>query len=147
MITVFEMEYSHPVDEKPCIEMVPYTPVYKEEYKYIYNECFREMRTALDIQPYDFIQDDSYFDSGMDQVYLLTDKDRIIGSVALKGKEIDDLIVNIRYQGQGYGRQILLWALSHIQADRVILHVAKWNQKAIRLYQKTGVEITKRIMP
>ena len=142
MITVYEMEYRHPVDEKSSVELVPYSPAYKEEYKRIYNACFREMRTALGIQPYDFIQDDSFFESGMDRVYLLTEKDEIIGSVALKGNEIDDLIVNIRYQGQGYGRRILLWALEHIHTDRIILHVAKWNQKAIRLYQNTGFEIT-----
>ena len=52
MIVVYEMEYRHPIEEKSFIEMVPYSPVYQEEYKRIYNECFKDMRTALDIRPY-----------------------------------------------------------------------------------------------
>ena len=30
----------------------------------MYNECYHEMREALDIEPYDFIQDDSFFQEG-----------------------------------------------------------------------------------
>ena len=33
----------------------------EEEYKRIYNEGYHEMREALDIKPYDFIQDNSFF--------------------------------------------------------------------------------------
>ena len=141
MGTAYIMEYMHPVDEKPTIEMIPYSPEYREEYKRIYNECFREMRKALGIKPYDFIQDDSFFDSGMENIYLLTDNGALVGSVTIKGGEIDDLIVAREYQRQGYGRQILLWALGHISSERVILHVAEWNKKAVSLYEKTGFEI------
>ena len=101
------------------------------------------MREALNIKPYDFIQEDSFFETGMDRVYLLLNGDEIIGSVALKDEEIDDLIVNPKYQGLGYGKQILLWALEHMPSGKVILHVAKWNQKAVCLYKKMGFEITK----
>ena len=141
MRTVYRMEYLHPVDEKPTIEMIPYSPEYREEYKRVYNECFREMREALDIEPYDFIQDDSFFESGMENVYLLADNKALIGSVAINGGEIDDLIVARAYQRRGYGRQILLWALEHIRSERVTLNVAKWNKKAVSLYEKTGFEI------
>ena len=143
---VYEMEYLHPSDEKTTIKMYPYSAAFQEKYKRMYNECYHEMREALHIEPYDFIQDDSFFESGMDAVYLLTDQDDLIGSVALKGNEIDDLIVNTRFQGCGYGRQILLWALEHMNTERIILHVAAWNKKAIRLYQKTGFEIVNTII-
>ena len=141
MGTAYRMEYLHPVDEKATIEMIPYSPEYREEYKRVYNECFREMREALDIEPYDFIQDDSFFESGMENVYLLTDNGALIGSVAINGGEIDDLIVSREYQRHGFGRQILLWALEHIRSERVTLHVAEWNKKAVSLYKKTGFEI------
>lgn len=62
-------------------------------------------------------------------VYLLLDKEEIIGSVALKNDEMDDLIVTPKYQGLGYGRKILLWALAHMHTERVILHVAGWHEK------------------
>ncbi|MBO4494547.1 MAG: GNAT family N-acetyltransferase [Clostridiales bacterium] len=142
MVLAYEMEYKHPVQERSAVELIPYSSSYQEQYKTLYNECYHEMREALDIKPYDFIQDDSFFDSGMENVYLLVENGEIIGSVALKKDEIDDLIVNRKFQGQGYGKQILLWALEHMKTERVMLHVADWNKRAIELYKKTGFEIT-----
>ncbi len=144
MVLAYEMEYRHPVDERSTVELVPYTHEFKDQYKALYNGCYHEMREALNIRPFDFIQDDSFFDSGMDKVYLLIKDNEIIGSVALKDGEIDDLIVDRKYQGQGYGKQILLWALEHMDSEKIILHVADWNKRAIRLYEKTGFEITGR---
>ncbi len=143
MQLAFEMEYLHPTYERTKIDMVPYSSDYKEEYKRIYNECFYKMRQALGIKPFDFIMDDSFLESGMDKVYLLTEGRTLIGSVALKSNEIDDLIVNTRYQNKGYGKQILLWAIEHINSDRIVLNVAKWNKKAIDLYYKNGFRIIK----
>ena len=142
MRLAYEMEYVHPVAEKSSLKMIRYSEQYRNEYKRIYNECYHPMREALDIRPYDYIQDDSFFDAGMDKVYLLANKNVIIGSVRINGQEIDDLIVNRPYQGLGFGKELLLWALEHIHAKRVRLHVAAWNSKAICLYQKTGFEIT-----
>ena len=145
MITVYEMQYLHPVNEKSSIQMIPYSSKYQEEYKQIYNQCYHEMRKELGIKPFDFIQDDSFFASGMDKVFLLLSDGKIIGSVALKDDEIDDLIVEIKNQNQGYGKQILLWALEHINSEKIILHVAEWNKKAIELYRKNGFEIVNTI--
>ena len=120
---------------------IPFSPEYKDRYKELYNDYYREMRETLNIKPYDYIQNDSFFDSGLKDVYILINGNDIIGSVALKGEEIDDLIVNSKYQGRGYGRQILLWALENINSKRIILRVAAWNKRAISLYEKNGFEI------
>ena len=141
MFLVYEMEYLHPVNDKTSIQMIPYSPKYREEYKRIYNQCFHEMRQELKIEPVDFIRDDTFFELGMDKVFLFLGGEEIIGSVALKDNEIDDLIVNVKYQNQGYGKQILLWSLENIKSDKIILHVAEWNKKAIELYKKTGFDI------
>jgi len=137
-----KMEYLRPVTERSCVTMVSYDPKYQDRYKRMYNACYHEMREALDIEPYDYIQDDSFFGEGMDNVYLLTENDELVGSVALKGSEIDDLIVAPEFQNKGYGKQMLLWALENIKSDKIILHVAQWNRKAISLYEKNGFEIT-----
>lgn len=139
----YEMTYINPVDERSTVSLVPYTPRYQEQYKLMYNACYHEMREALGIKPYDFIRDDSFFEQGMDKVYLLIKDDELIGSVALKGEEIDDLLVDKKHQGKGYGKQILLWAIENIDSGKIILHVAQWNEKATALYKKTGFEITK----
>ena len=141
MFLVYEMEYLHPVNDKTSIQMIPFSSTYQEEYKRIYNKCYHEMRQSLKIEPVDFIQDNSFFESGMDKVFLLLCNEEIIGSVALKDNEIDDLIVNVKYQNQGYGKQILLWALENIKSEKTILHVAEWNKKAIELYRNNGFEI------
>ena len=145
MITVYEMQYLHHVNEKSSIQMIPYSSKYQEEYKRIYNQCYHEMRKELGIKPFDFIQDDSFFASGMEKVFLLLSGEEIIGSVKIKDNEIDDLIVNAKYQSQGYGKQILLWALENIKNEKIILHVAEWNKKAIELYRKNGFEIVNTI--
>ena len=137
-----KMEYLRPVTEKTAVTLVPYDPKFQERYRQIYNACYHDMRETLDIRPYDFIQDDSFFDNGMNNVYLLVENGMLIGSVALKGSEIDDLIVAPKFQNKGYGKQILLWALENINSDKIILHVAEWNRKAISLYEKNGFEIT-----
>ncbi len=145
MKLAYEMKYTNPVTEQASVSLVPYSAGYQEAYKKMYNACYHEMREALDIKPYDFIQDDSFFDEGMDAVYLLLDEEHLIGSVALKGEELDDLIVAPEYQGQGYGKQILLWALEQMHGEQILLHVAEWNERAVRLYKKCGFEITETI--
>ena len=72
---------------------------------------------------------------GMDAVCLLAE-----------GGEIDDLLVNRRFQGRGYGRKILLWALERRKHARAVLHVAQWNQRALRLYESMGFEVTETIV-
>ncbi|MBR6987886.1 MAG: GNAT family N-acetyltransferase, partial [Clostridiales bacterium] len=134
-----------PVTEKSDVVLVPYSKEYQEQYKKLYNGCYHGMREALGIKPFDFIQDDSFFAQGMENVYLLIEDGELIGSVALKGDEIDDLLVKKEYQGRGCGRQILLWALENINSSNIILHVAEWNARAVRLYKSVGFEITKTI--
>ena len=146
MKLAYEMTYLHPVTESTCIEPVPYSSKFQEQYKNIYNACYHEMREALEIKPYDFIQDATFFDEGMENVYLLIEQGEIKGSVALKGEEIDDLIVNPKCQGHGVGKQLLLWAIQNIQTEKVMLHVAAWNEHAVNLYKKCGFEITETIV-
>ena len=79
----------------------------------------------------------------VEDIYLLVDKEETIGSVACYGNEIDDLIVSQEFQRQGYGKQLLLWAIWHIRErsnEPITLHVAAWNQGAIMLYEKCGFE-------
>ena len=144
MKQVYKMKYIHPILDEAIIDMVPYSSEYQDKYKTMYNECYHEMRESLDIKPYDFIQDNSFFDDGMENVYILLDGEGIIGSVALKGEEIDDLIVDKKYQGKGYGKKILIWAIKHMNASEIILYVAEWNERAIKLYRNNGFEIIER---
>jgi len=44
-------------------------------------------------------------------IYLLIHQGELIGSIACYGNEIDDLIVNKKFQHKGYGKQLLLWGM------------------------------------
>ena len=77
---------------------------------------------------------------------LLNGEGDIIGSVACRGNEIDDLFVSQKYRGRGYGKALLLWAMNHIRLhsrESITLHVAEWNGAAVKLYISAGFEIAK----
>lgn len=55
--------------------------------------------------------------------------------------EITNLAVSSAYQGQGYGKEMLLYAINKMQKDRmeaVFLEVRVSNRKALALYYKHG---------
>ena len=145
-IIAYEMQLNKAIIDAPNISCIPFQKQYYERYKRIYNECFFDMRKALDIEPYNFLNNYEQIVDKVADIYLLVDKEDIIGSVACYGNEIDDLIVSQKFQRQGYGKQLLLWAIWHIRErneEPITLHVVEWNQGAIMLYEKCGFEIVK----
>ena len=143
-IIAYEMKYINDSVEKSDIVCTPFETALFQEYMEIYNECFYEMRKALDIQPYNFLNDYKQIAEKTKDIYLLINQGEIIGSIACYGNEIDDLIVNKKFQHKGYGKQILLWGMQHIREksnEPITLHVAKWNNDALMLYKKVGFEI------
>ena len=106
------------------------------------------MREALDVKPYNFLSDYKQIENNTSNIFMLMDKNEIIGSVACYGNEVDDLIVNKKYQHNGYGKQLLLWAMKYIRQNNnepITLHVAKWNENALSLYNKVGFQVTNTI--
>ena len=116
-----------------------------EEYKRIYEECFRDMRTALQRFPVDCCDSKEELEHKKDKIYILEIDGKLVGSVAIYDNEIDDLIVEKRYQRAGYGEALLQFAISYMQSDNIspiVLHVADWNQGAIKMYMKNGFSKT-----
>jgi len=143
-IIAYEMRYTNDIVEKSDIVCIPFKLEYFQEYMRIYNDCFYEMRKALDIQPYNFLNNYEQIAEKVKDIYLLVNKGEIIGSIACYGNEIDDLIVNKTFQHRGYGKQLLLWGMQRIRENNnnpITLHVAKWNNNALMLYKKVGFEI------
>lgn len=143
-VIAYEMKYDKASVEQSTISCIPFEMQYFEQYKSIYNECFYDMRKALEIEPYNFLNDYGQIKEKASDIYLLMKDSEIIGSVACYGNEIDDLIVNKKFQKRGYGKQLLLWGMQQIRkknADPITLHVAEWNRNALRLYKKVGFEV------
>lgn len=117
-----------------------------EEYKRIYEECFRDMRTALQRFPVDCCDSKEELEHKKDKIYILEIDGKLVGSVAIYDNEIDDLIVGKSYQRAGYGEALLQFAISYMQSNNIspiVLHVADWNQGAIKMYMKNGFAIVK----
>ncbi|MBQ6834642.1 MAG: GNAT family N-acetyltransferase [Lachnospiraceae bacterium] len=145
---VFEMQYAG-IDVEPSgIMCVPFDAGRFKEYKEIYNDCFYEMRKDLDRKPYNYLESMEQLGEKAEEIMLLIENDEIVGSVACYGNEVDDLIVNQKFQRQGYGRKLLLYGMERIRSRNqapITLHVTEWNQYAAKMYQNVGFEITKTI--
>ena len=147
-INAYEMKYINAMVEQSNIVCIPFEKKYFQEYMRIYNECFFDMRKALDIHPYNFLNAYEQIAEKVEDIYLLVDRGELIGSIACYGNEIDDLIVNKKFQHRGYGKQLLLWGMQRIREksrEPITLHVAKWNENALMLYKKTGFVISLKI--
>jgi len=143
-VIAYEMKYEKTFLEQSGIDCIPFEDRYFEQYKSIYNECFYDMRKALEIEPYNFLNSYEQIAEKVKDIYLLLEDGEIIGSVACYGNEIDDLIVNKKYQQKGYGKQLLLWGMQQIRKknnEPITLHVAEWNKNALGLYKNVGFEV------
>ena len=145
-IIAYEMQFSSKTVQESDINLESFSDDFYSEYEKIYNECFFDMRKSLNVEPYNFYSAIEQLDNKKQNIYVLWDGDTLIGSVACYGNEIDDLIVNKAYQNKGVGRKLLLWAIEHIRSNNdepIVLHVAKWNEKALNLYLDNGFKISK----
>lgn len=145
-IIAYEMQFSGKTVQETDIKLESFRDDFYSEYEKVYNQCFFDMRKALNVEPYNFYSSIEQLDDRKQNIYVLFDGNTLIGSVACNGNEIDDLIVNKAYQNNGVGRKLLLWAIEHISNNNnesIVLHVAKWNNKALKLYLDNGFEISK----
>ena len=146
-IIAYEMIYNKALKYQNDIICVPFQKEYWNEYMKIYNECFYKMRKALEVEPINFYYDYSQIKDKMNDIFLFLQNGVMIGAVSCYENEIDDLIVEQSFQGQGIGQKLLLWGMNHIREqgyEEIILHVAEWNQNAVKLYLKNGFSIRKR---
>ena len=146
-IIAYEMSFREEIEYSDATYCIPFQPKYWNEYMQKYNACFCEMRKDLEIEPVNFYSDYSQMIDKADSTYLYLKNEVIAGAVSCCGNEVDGLFVDKAFQRQGLGRKLLLWGINHIRKQgchEVILHVAEWNQHAVKLYLETGFTIQKR---
>lgn len=146
-IIAYEMSFDQRLEYQDDICCVPFQEQYWNAYRNIYNECFYEMRKALEVEPINFYSDYSQIKDKVNDIFLYLQNGVIAGAVSCYGNELDDLIVEKSFQGQGIGQKLLLWGMNHIKEqgyEEIILHVAEWNQNAVKLYLKNGFRIKKK---
>ena len=146
-IIAYEMLFDKTLEYQNDIRCVPFQEQYWNEYMKIYNECFYEMRKELEVEPINFYSDYSQIKDKVNDIFLYLQNGVIAGAVSCYGNELDDLIVEKSFQGQGIGQKLLLWGMNHIKEQgykEITLHGAEWNQNAVKLYLKNGFCINKK---
>lgn len=146
-IIAYEMLFRGNIPYNGGLSCISFCENYWTEYMKIYNECFYEMRKALEVEPINFYSDYSQMKDRADSTYLYLQNGMIAGAVSCYGNELDDLFVNKAFQRRGLGQKLLLWGMNRIKEqgyDEIILHVAEWNQTAVKLYLKNGFVIQKK---
>ena len=146
-IIAYEMSFGKTLEYQNDISCVPFQEQYWNEYMKIYNECFYKMRKVLEVEPINFYSDYSQIKDKINDIFLYLQNGKIAGAVSCYGNEIDDLFVEESFQGQGIGQKLLLWGMNHIKErgyEVIFLHVAEWNQNAVKLYLKNGFSIKKK---
>lgn len=146
-IIAYEMVFNKTLEYQNGIICVPFQEKYWNEYKKIYNECFYKMRKELEVEPINFYYDCSQIKDKINDIFLYLQNGVIVGAVSCYGNEVDDLIVGKSFQRQGIGQKLLLWGMNRIKEqgyEEITLHVAEWNQNAVKLYLKNGFTIRKK---
>ena len=146
-IIAYEMSFKGLVKPDKDFSCILFQRKYWNEYMGIYNECFYKMREALEVEPINFYHDYSQIKDKINDIFLYLQNGVIIGAVSCYGNELDDLIVEKSFQRQGIGQKLLFWGMNHIKEqgyEEIVLHVAEWNQNAVKLYLKNGFSIKKR---
>lgn len=145
-IVAYTMEYTGaPVNFDLDVNIINFDEKYYEIYKSIYHNCFYDMRKALELTPYNCCDSIEQIITKKENIFLLFINNEMIGSVAVYGNEIDDLIVAKKYQNKGYGKMLLLFAINLLQIRNIspiLLGVAEWNQKAISLYKRNDFVVS-----
>lgn len=98
-----------------------------------------------------------YLPNGLDTpgayLYSVCDLEQVVGHVWLNISEhpagksafLYDILMYEAFQGQGYGKQTMVAldvVAKELGADKISLHVFGHNQRALKLYEKSGYIIT-----
>lgn len=145
--SVTEMDYKGgKVDSD--LKVVNYEDKCYEVYKNTYEDAFLELRQAIGFTPLRACDTIEELREVKDNIFMLLDGEDLIGSVKLQDNEIDDVFINEKYQGQGYGRELIKFSISYYQkrnAEKIFLGVVDWNVKGANLYKSCGFVDTKKV--
>jgi hypothetical protein len=78
MIVVYKMQYTGNTIESN-MELTPFDDRFYNTYESIYNECFYEMRKALNVKPYNFYHSIKQLEAKKSNIFLLMKDNELVG--------------------------------------------------------------------
>ena len=137
--------------EQPASDLlfVPYKEKYFTQYVDGLRTSFYELRKTNDFQPYFCCEWNEEKRKELldakDSLFLLFDIETLIASVMVrKNGIIDDVFVVPSYQGKGYGKKLMHFAINKAIDNGnscISLRSIEWNSKALNLYQSVGLDV------
>ncbi|ASA20576.1 GNAT family N-acetyltransferase [Paenibacillus donghaensis] len=149
----YKLKYISGKYKEPELDVKKYEDEYYMQEISLESEAFSKLRAENDITPHNWYLSASKDTLAHHRKERLIDKDNfylffkegeMIGAAIIANAEIPLFFVNSKYQGEGYGRKILEFAVNRgLEQDPngVDLEVLASNEKALQLYTSTGFEI------
>jgi ribosomal protein S18 acetylase RimI-like enzyme len=151
--SVYRFSYKGSKFEEPNISPVKYEDKYHEDKFRLESEAFAVLREQNDIKPFNCYL--SYSKEALENnrtrtlknkeyIYLFFENDEILGASMVKDAEVELLFVNIKYQGKGYGKKILQFAVNKgLEQNGVEVNLTALanNETALELYKNTGFKV------
>ena len=131
------------------LKFVHYEDKYFEQYAEGLRTSFYELRKANDFQPYFCCELNEEkrkeFLDKKSNLFLLLDNEKLIASVSVYNNGIiDDVYVLPCYQGKGYGKKIMQFAINKAlknENKHISIGAIDWNIRALNLYQSLGFNV------
>ncbi|MFA9398183.1 MAG: GNAT family N-acetyltransferase [Clostridiaceae bacterium] len=131
------------------LKFVPYEDKYFEKYAEGLRNSFYELRKLNDFQPYlccELSEEKrKEFLDNKENIFLLLNNEEVIASVIVYNNgAIDDIFVLPSYQGKGYGKKTMQFAINKAigyGCNYISLSAIEWNTRAVNLYQSLGFNI------
>lgn len=142
--------YYHGLEQpKSNLNFVQYEDKYFEQYAEGLRTSFYELRRSNDFQPYLCCELNEEkrkeFLDNKENLFLLLNNEKLIASVIVYNNgSIDDMFVLPSYQGKGYGKKSMQFAINkaiEYGGNCISLNTIEWNTKAVNLYRSLGFDI------
>lgn len=144
-----DLHYHGSEQPKSDLKFVLYEDKYFEQYAEGLRTSFYELRKTNDFQPYLCCELNEEkrkeFLDNKDNLFLLLDNEKLIASmIVYNDGSIDDVFVLPAYQGKGYGKKTVQFAINKAMengSNCISLGAIDWNTRALNLYQSLGFNI------
>jgi GNAT superfamily N-acetyltransferase len=144
-----DLLYNGSEQPKSNLRFVSYEDKYFEQYAQGQRASYYEMRKAYDFQPHLCCELDKEkreeLLNNKDHTFLLLNNENLIAAVAVDDNGfIDSLFVVPSYQGKGYGKIIIQFAINKAIDNgnsNIKLDVVDGNVRAVNLYRSLGFDI------
>jgi len=144
-----DLYYHGSEQPKSDLKFVPYEDKYFEQYAEGLRTSFYELRKKNDFKPYVCCELNEEkrkeFLDNKNNLFLLLDSEKLIASINVNNNGLlDDLFVLPLFQGNGYGKKIVQFAINQAiknGSNSISLVAIDWNTRALNLYQSLGFNI------